>query len=138
MKFLSQKRPQPTIPIVSMIDILAILLIFFIVTTTFKKRQSLVSVNLPQSSELKSTSEKSARLALEVSAEGNMVLDGTPVTFENLSTSLGLVKSARPDARMELKVDGAVPLETVVKIWDSATRAGVKIADIPLRIQVKK
>ncbi|MEZ5434597.1 MAG: biopolymer transporter ExbD [Verrucomicrobiales bacterium] len=77
MKFLSQKRPQPTIPIVSMIDILAILLIFFIVTTTFKKRQSLVSVNLPQSSELKSTSEKSARLALEVSAEGNMVLDGT-------------------------------------------------------------
>lgn len=52
MKFYTQKRRQPTVPIVTLIDILAILLIFFIVTTTFKQRQSLLNVNLPKSSQM--------------------------------------------------------------------------------------
>ena len=46
------------VPIVTLIDILAILLIFFIVTTTFKKNESLVKVNLPRSSALASGEDR--------------------------------------------------------------------------------
>ena len=46
MKFYLKKRRSPSVPIVTLIDILAILLIFFIVTTTFKTKDSLVQVNL--------------------------------------------------------------------------------------------
>lgn len=138
MKFHTQRKALPTIPIVSMVDILAILLIFFIVTTTFKKKQSLVSVNLPQSSEMKAAMDAADRVALEVSEDGRMALGGNPVTLEALSEALAIVRETQPGARMELRVDGSVPLDTVVKVWDSATRAGVKITDIPLRIQVKK
>ena len=47
MKFAVRKRRAPSIIIVSLVDILTILLIFFVVSTTFKKDQPEVQINLP-------------------------------------------------------------------------------------------
>jgi biopolymer transport protein ExbD len=49
MQFYTRKRRTPFINIVSLIDILAILLIFFIVTTNFRKPQPQLKINLPDS-----------------------------------------------------------------------------------------
>ena len=49
MKFYTRKRRAPSVIIVSLIDILAILLIFFIVTTTFRINQPQLQINLPES-----------------------------------------------------------------------------------------
>ncbi len=49
MRFYTRKRRAPSIIIVSLIDILAILLIFFIVTTTFQKNLPQLQINLPES-----------------------------------------------------------------------------------------
>jgi len=49
MRFDTRKRRTPSIVIVSLIDILAILLIFFIVTTIFRKEQPRLQINLPES-----------------------------------------------------------------------------------------
>ena len=46
MKFAVRKRRAPSIIIVSLVDILTILLIFFVVSTTFKKDQPEVQINL--------------------------------------------------------------------------------------------
>ena len=47
MSLRPRRRPVPTIPIVSLIDILVILLIFFIVTSTFKERRDILNISLP-------------------------------------------------------------------------------------------
>ncbi len=47
MKIAVRKRRAPSIIIVSLVDILTILLIFFVVSTTFKKDQPEVQINLP-------------------------------------------------------------------------------------------
>ena len=49
MKFTRRRRTPPVITIVSLIDILTILLIFCIVTTTFKTQDQAVQINLPES-----------------------------------------------------------------------------------------
>src|SRR6185503_6138838 len=49
VKFAVRKRRAPSIIIVSLVDILTILLIFFVVSTTFKKDQPEVQINLPDS-----------------------------------------------------------------------------------------
>jgi len=69
MKFITGKRAQPTVPIISLIDILAILLIFFIATTTFKRKEALVKLSLPKSTELASSSEKLTRTTLAVTKD---------------------------------------------------------------------
>ena len=49
MKFYTRQRRMPQVIIVSLIDIFAILLIFVIVTTTFKREQPAVTIKLPES-----------------------------------------------------------------------------------------
>ncbi|WP_395746132.1 ExbD/TolR family protein [Prosthecobacter sp.] len=49
MNLRPKRRPVPMIPIVSLIDIMVILLIFFVATTTFRKENTQVKITLPES-----------------------------------------------------------------------------------------
>jgi len=121
-----------------MIDILAILLIFFIVTTTFKTRESLVQVNLPRSSEMGQGTGTEPRVSLALGKDGSVSLGDRIVTLENLASALGEFKLTHPQERLELKADEGAPLGLVVKVWDAAARAGLDIDDLPLRILLEE
>ncbi len=134
MKFYTRKRSSPTVPIISLIDILAILLIFFIATTTFKKRESLVNVTLPQSSEMEASAERTQRVALVLTKDERIALGDREISVESLPEALRQFKLANPDGKLELKADQEVSIGLLVKIWDAASKAEVKIDEIPLRI----
>ncbi|NOX99569.1 MAG: biopolymer transporter ExbD [Verrucomicrobia bacterium] len=138
MKFITGKRVQPTVPIISLIDILAILLIFFIATTTFKRKEALVNVALPKSTEMASSADKLTRVTLAVTKDEEIMLGEQSVTLENLAQALRELKARQPDLKMQLKVDKGVELGMVVKIWDEARKAKIEISDIPLRILTGK
>ena len=138
MKFITAKRVQPTVPIISLIDILAILLIFFIATTTFKRKEALVNVALPKSTEMASSAEKLSRVTLAVTKDEVIMLGEREVTIETLAQALRELKSGQPELKMQLKVDKGVELGMVVKIWDEARKANIEISDIPLRILTGK
>lgn len=137
MKFYAKRRARPAVPIITLIDILAILLIFFIVTTTFKKEETLLAVNLPQSSEMAASGETERRVSLALDPSGNLSLGSRPVAIEDLPSALSEWKRANPEAKLELKADAEAQLGVMVRIWDAATQAGVEIRDIPLRILLK-
>ena len=134
MNFYHKRRQRPAVPIVTLIDILAILLIFFIVTTTFKKKESLVQVNLPRSSEMAAGPEAEARVALALGKEGDLSLGGDPVSLALLPALLRQFREENPDTDLELKADEGAPLGLMVEVWDAATKAGIEIDDLPLRI----
>jgi len=136
MNFYTKKRKRPTVPIITLIDILAILLIFFIVTTTFKKRESLLKVNLPHSSELSPSDERDERISLSLNPQGQISLAGQLLPLEQLPAALGEWKRTHADSKLELKVDADTPLKTLVGVWDAATQAGVEIKDLPLKISL--
>ena len=136
MKFFTHKRSLPTVPIISLIDILAILLIFFIATTTFKKQESLVKINLPKSSEMDASSDSAARVVLSLTKDGEVFLGEQEVPIENLAGALQQLKDSDPDGKLELKADQEAEIGLLVKIWDAAKRAGVDIEKLPLRILI--
>ena len=138
MKFYTKNRGNPTVPIVSLIDILAILLIFFIATTTFKRQESLVKVNLPQSSEMAASTETIARVSLSLNKDEEIALGDQPMTLETLPQGLRQFKAANPGTQLELKADEGVPIGLLVKVWDAASKAEVRIDEIPLRILLQK
>ncbi|MCF6311340.1 MAG: biopolymer transporter ExbD [Verrucomicrobiales bacterium] len=138
MKFYTNKRSQPTVPIISLIDILAILLIFFIATTTFKQKEALVNVALPKSSEMASSSERQLRTTLAVSKDEQIYLGEQMVTLETLTQALRDLKQRQPELKLQLKVDKGVELGMVVKVWDEVRKAKIEISDIPLRILTGK
>ena len=136
MNFYTKRRQRPAVPIVTLIDILAILLIFFIVTTTFKKRESLVRVNLPRSSELEGEASEEMRTVLALGQDGQVSLGEDIVPMEQLAAALSRFSSENPGARLELKADEGAPLGLMVDVWDAATKAGIEIGELPLRILV--
>ncbi|HQZ28257.1 MAG TPA: biopolymer transporter ExbD [Verrucomicrobiales bacterium] len=138
MNFYQKKRQRPTVSVISMIDILAILLIFFIVTTTFKQSDSLVKVNLPRSSEMKGVDDAEKRTPLALGEDGQVSLGSLVVPIESLSSALRDFKKTSPEGRLELKADEKAPLGLMVKVWDAATQAGLEIGELPLRILLRE
>lgn len=136
MNLRPKRRPVPTIPIVSLIDIMVILLIFFIATTTFKKDKMQVKITLPESKSLGgSTDGASIRVPITITEEQKIFLDGKPVELENLATAITSLKEAKPGLKLELEADTTAALGILVKVWDSLREAGFSINDVPARIQ---
>ena len=81
MQISVKKRKPPVVPIVSLIDILAILLIFFIATSTFKEPKLAVDIEPPQPGTLTTRPVEDKRTTLTISAENLIYLgaDEEPV-----------------------------------------------------------
>ncbi|MEP6668499.1 MAG: biopolymer transporter ExbD, partial [Chthoniobacter sp.] len=75
MKFYARPRRTPQVIIVSLIDIFAILLIFVIVTTTFKKIQPQVTIKLPESKSAVSSDSSDEPVLLSITVDEEIFLD---------------------------------------------------------------
>jgi biopolymer transport protein ExbD len=125
MKFASRKRRAPSIIIVSLVDILTILLIFFVVSTTFKRDQPQVQINLPESKTATNAPAELEHAIVTVEQNDEIKLDGKPVAVEELE---GAVKNL-PETRrstLALQADKKASFGTIVKVMDALKLAGVK------------
>ena len=87
MKFYTKQRRTPTINIVSLVDILCILLIFFVVTTVFKKEEPVIRLDLPKSSQGKPV-DPNAPIIIFVTEDEKIFLGDIPIVPANLSSSI--------------------------------------------------
>ncbi len=136
MQFYTKSRRKPTVPIISLIDILAILLIFFILTTTFKEQKALLKIKLAESTQGQVSPSKARRIVLGISKEKKIFLDGIEVPIDNLSESLALLLSQQSDLKLQMKADEEIPFGFLVKVWDELAEAGLK--DIPAEMLQKQ
>lgn len=137
MHFQRKPSKRAEVPIVPMIDILFILLVFFIVTTNFKKPRNVLHIELPTVHEVPSDQVTEARSVIAVDALGNITLDTVPVQEGYLQSSLATYQKINPGRKLELEADKKLPLERLLQVWDALTKAGIPIKDVPARIKVK-
>jgi biopolymer transport protein ExbD len=127
MTFYTRKRRAPSVIIVSLIDILAILLIFFIVTTTFQKNQPQLQINLPESKTAEQApAENSQPLVLRIKSADQITLDEKPVTLETLADALKALREQAPSRPIAMQADREAPFGVVVKALDALRDAGIK------------
>ena len=126
MKFYTRKRRMPAVIIVSLIDILAILLIFVIVTTTFRRDQPAVVINLPDSKTATAAPSQSDPAILSISKDEKLFLDNKPVELSNLKQALEDMLAATPNRGLALSADKAAPFGLVVSVMDVLKDANVR------------
>jgi biopolymer transport protein ExbD len=126
MRFYTRHKRVPTIQVVSLIDILAILLIFFIVTTTFRKIQPQLMINLPKSAQAGEAAPDSEPAVLLVRSAGEIELDGRVFALPALAGALTTLRSASPGRALALQIDKTVPFELVVSVLDALKASGVE------------
>jgi|SRR6516165_761601 len=126
MKFYVKRRRTPQIIIVSLIDIFAMLLIFFIVTTTFKTAQSELSIKLPESKTATAANNPSEPIVLAISADEKIVLDDRPLkNVDELTSAIQEVTKKTPKRPLAMKADQKVSFGFLVQVLDSLKKAGV-------------
>jgi len=127
MRFHTKRRKMPSITVVSLIDILAILLIFFIVTTTFREKLPQLQINLPESkSAAASKSEPKKPVLLQIKEADLITLGDRTVTLQNLPSAIQETLRSQPGCSITMKADKEAPFGTVVSVLDALQEAGIK------------
>ena len=84
MNFYPRRRRKPEVIIISLIDIFAILLIFTIVTTTFKTEQLAETIRLPQSKTAVVAEQAAESLKISITEKDEIYLGAKKVSLEEL------------------------------------------------------
>jgi len=127
MRISPRRREEADINLTPLIDVVFLLLIFFMVSTTFD-RESELGIELPEASV---TAEPTRKGTLEVSVDGkgNYYVDGRPL----VNTQVGTLVQAMQQRVKELGVnppvvvnaDGNAPHQAVMAVMDAAQQIGL-------------
>ncbi|MGL4401379.1 MAG: ExbD/TolR family protein [Luteolibacter sp.] len=137
MRFHRPPTTRSQVAVIPLIDILFVLLIFFIVSTAFKKPRDVLRIELPTVREMPSDQVADTRSVIALDAVGNISLDSLKVPEGLLESYLVAYQQQNPGRKLELEADRNVPLERLLALWESLTKAGIQIKDVPARIKAK-
>src|ERR1700760_1494837 len=100
---------MPQVIIVSLIDIFAILLIFVIVTTTFKRDAPQVTIKLPEAKSAVAAEKTEPPVVLTVSADEEIFLDAKKLSLEELRDALKEMVKSKSNQSLALNADTKAP-----------------------------
>ncbi len=109
-----------------LIDVVFLLLIFFMVSTTFDRHAKL-KVELPEAS-AKMAQQQEDPVVLSIDAKGNYYINDRQVvntTLETLKTALQKTVTDRKDVSLVLRADAKTPHQSVVRAMDAASQLGL-------------
>jgi biopolymer transport protein ExbD len=116
MNFHVKRRRSPALQIINMIDILIILLMFLVVSTSFKESRSVLNVSVPVSDAMALGTDSEKRLGIVLTKEGKVYVDESEVAVDGVGAALAGLRAARPEARLDLRIDENVPFGTIIKV----------------------
>ncbi|MDE1166390.1 MAG: biopolymer transporter ExbD [Pseudomonas sp.] len=127
MKFRRKQRENIDINLVSLIDVVFVLLLFFVVTTTFTK-QTALTVDLPEAaSGVPEQDSNLKNLDIAISADGVYSLNNQLLPKSDLATLMdALQKESGGDTKLPLSIsaDGKTPHQAVITAMDAAGKLG--------------
>lgn len=118
-------RDEPEINFVPLIDVLLVILIFLMASTTYSRFAEL-KINLP-TAEAEKSSEQKQTIQVAVSANGQYAVNDTPATFtssEEFALILRRAAGNNPDPMVVVNADAQATHQSVVNVMEAARAAG--------------
>ena len=126
MNFKARKKEDIDINLTPLIDIVFLLLIFFMVSTTFE-RKSAIHVTLPKASQ-ESTGSVSEVIQIAINARGQVYVGGRALADARHATIREALREALGDREavpVLIDADAAASHQSVIRVMDSARRLGL-------------
>ncbi len=123
LRFYAKPRRKPIIIVVTMIDIFCVLLIFFIVATTFRRSMPAVKIMLPPAKEGVPVNETEP-VILSVAADETIYLNAREVPIAQLGEALNELGRKSPQPSLAMQADKKAPFGLIIKVMDAAKAAG--------------
>lgn len=108
-----------------MVDILLVLLVFFIVTWNFALSENELDVKIPNASKGKESSPYVGQVVVNVKADGTFVFQRKPISPRELQSKLNELSKLYPDQAVILRGDQRVDYKHIVDVLDICSRANI-------------
>jgi biopolymer transport protein ExbD len=126
MKF--RRRAQPQVigfQIAPMVDVLLVLLCFFILTWNFARKEMELDVKVPTADHGEEPTLDVNQTVLNLKADGSLVMNTRPISYEQLGEKMATLAQINPDYAIILRGDENVPYKFVAKVLDVCRGSGI-------------
>jgi len=125
MKFSSRQPEAAAMQLAPMIDIVFLLLIFFIVTWQFTRSETELSVSVPTAEEGADPTRQRGEIIINVLADGAIRVEGLNVNLEQLREKLSAIARQHKNQPVRIRGDGGVAYQRIVEVIDTCQKSGI-------------
>jgi len=124
MKFGRQRPEEPEINLIPFIDVLLVILIFLMLTTTYSRFTEL-QLSLPVA-DAEALRERPQEIVVAIAADGRYAINRTPLTARGVeAVAQALRPLAAEGSVLVVSADAAAPVQAVITVLDAARREGL-------------
>jgi biopolymer transport protein ExbD len=120
------KNTVESIELTPIIDMVFLLLIFFLVATTFHQTEREMQIALPASASAGPISSVLREIIINVDAEGEIIVSGISMTAEDLRTLVTEAVAGNPEQKVTVRGDRATAYANIIRVLDVCKGAGIQ------------
>jgi len=134
MPLKTHQDEQPTLNLTPMIDIVFLLIIFFMVGTKFTEMERNIALTVPEVSEAGPQTAAPEKKVINVFSDGRVSLDRQFLTLPQLTSHLSAARAEYSDLGVVVRGDSQVPFQNVADVLGACRAANVSDMGISVRL----
>lgn len=120
-----RRREASSVPMAPMIDMVFLLLVFFMTVSSMSQAGHRVELELPESTSGETPKDLSNRVMLSIQKDGTYYLGGELVVAAKLDSRLKSMHDGYPEIKLRIRADRGTAFSDVKKAMAAATEAGI-------------
>ncbi|MEQ8318339.1 MAG: biopolymer transporter ExbD [Phycisphaerales bacterium] len=121
-----QDDAGPSIEMTPIIDMVFLLLIFFLVATTFQQSERELAIALPEAEAAGPISTMLREIIINIDAQGQIIVGGQTLTLEELRTLVADAVRVNPEQKVSVRGDKDIDYGRIARVLDVCKAAGVQ------------
>jgi len=134
MPLKTQFDEMPSVNMTSMIDIVFLLIIFFMVGTKFAEEERKIALEVPHVSDRGTLTSAPERCVVNVYRDGDVTLDGQTLSLGELTSRLSSARRQHAELAVLVRGDGTGQFQRVAEVLNACKQAG--IAELAISVKV--
>jgi biopolymer transport protein ExbD len=124
MRLHKREHPEADFQMAPMIDMVFLLLVFFLVVGTLARADKVRELDLPESDQSEVPEDPARRAIVSVEADGALYLGAEKLTLSQLEARLGRALAVQPELSVEVRADRATPYGNIRPVLETCGQAG--------------
>lgn len=125
---------QPSLNMTPMMDVIFLLIIFFMVGTKFSDGERKIGLQVPSVSDNGALTAAPSKRIVNVYSDGSITLDNTPVTPSQLTSTLAAARRQYSELGVLIRGDAAGEFQRVAEVLNACKQAGISELGISVRL----
>lgn len=121
----SGKSRAPVLALTSMLDVIFLLLCFFVTISVYSQWESEISISLPKAATAEQPERLPGEIVVNLAKDGTVKVNGTALSLDDLQGRLRKISKFYPGQPVIIRADKSVAYEHLVKVIDTCRGADV-------------